>query len=79
MSIKLLVLDVDGTITDDDGNISDENIQAVAKATAKGVKVALATGRSKQGVLRIIKELNLSQDTPLILTFFKSQKLSRQK
>lgn len=68
MSIKLLVLDVDGTITDDDGNISDENIQAVAKATAKGVKVALATGRSKQGVLRIIKELNLSQDTPLILT-----------
>lgn len=67
MKIRLLVLDVDGTITDDDGNISRENIEAVEKAVAMGAKVAIATGRTKQGVQRVMDELNLGRETPLIL------------
>lgn len=68
MSIELLVLDVDGTLTKDDGNISKENILAVKEVVKKGVKVVLATGRHQEGVKRILQKLGLKEDTLLILT-----------
>lgn len=43
--IRLLALDIDGTLLDSDGRVPDENIQAIARAVEAGVTVALATGR----------------------------------
>lgn len=68
MSIELLVLDVDGTLTNDDGDVGEENILAVKKAVKNNVKVVLATGRHREGVQRVMQKLGLSEDTPLILT-----------
>lgn len=68
MSIKLLALDVDGTLTQDNGSISEENILAVKRVVKNGVKVVLATGRHREGVERILQKLGLKEDTPLILT-----------
>lgn len=68
MSIELLVLDVDGTLTNDDGDVGEENILAVKRAVKNGVKVVLATGRHREGVQRVMKKLGLSEDIPLILT-----------
>ena len=65
MSIKLMALDVDGTLTDEEGKISPENAAAVKVAMASGIKVILATGRPFQGVESICRELGLNG--PLIL------------
>ena len=43
--IRLLALDIDGTILDSEGRIPDANRQAIACAIESGVEVALATGR----------------------------------
>ena len=44
-SIRLLALDIDGTILDSHGHVPDANRDAIARAIDAGVEVALATGR----------------------------------
>jgi Cof subfamily protein (haloacid dehalogenase superfamily) len=44
-SIRLLALDIDGTILDSHGRVPDANRDAIARAIDAGVEVALATGR----------------------------------
>lgn len=43
--IKLLALDLDGTLLDSRGNLSSENIAAIREAESRGVLVTIATGR----------------------------------
>jgi hypothetical protein len=43
--IRLLALDIDGTLLDSNGQLPDANRQAIARALELGVEVALATGR----------------------------------
>jgi Cof subfamily protein (haloacid dehalogenase superfamily) len=45
LTIRLLALDIDGTILDSRGQVSAANRQAIAQAIEAGVEVALATGR----------------------------------
>ena len=44
-AIKLIALDLDGTLLTSDKKISQRNLKALAAARAKGVKVVLTTGR----------------------------------
>lgn len=47
MSIKLIVMDMDGTLLDDDhATVSRRNIDALQAASKQGVKLALASGRT---------------------------------
>ena len=43
--IRLLALDIDGTVLDSDGRVPDANRDAIAKVISAGVEVALVTGR----------------------------------
>jgi Cof subfamily protein (haloacid dehalogenase superfamily) len=43
--IRLLALDIDGTILDSHGDVPEANRDAIRRAIAAGVEVALATGR----------------------------------
>ena len=43
--IKLIALDLDGTLLTSDKKISDRNLAALKAAQDKGVKVVLTTGR----------------------------------
>lgn len=45
MDYKLICLDMDGTLLNDEKKISDENIEAIKKANERGVKVTISTGR----------------------------------
>jgi hydroxymethylpyrimidine pyrophosphatase-like HAD family hydrolase len=45
MAISLLALDLDGTLLDSRGNISQRNRLAIDNAREHGVRVALVTGR----------------------------------
>ena len=43
--IRLIALDIDGTLLDSDGRIPEANREAIARAIDAGIEVALATGR----------------------------------
>ncbi|MFM7364083.1 MAG: Cof-type HAD-IIB family hydrolase [Cuspidothrix sp.] len=55
--IKLLVLDIDGTIAGDSNHISGRVREVIAAAQAKGIKVAIATGRMYCSALRFHQEI----------------------
>ncbi len=59
MSNKLLAIDIDDTLLDDNLNIPPRVKTAVSKAVDKGVRVVLCTGRSRKGCLRFYDELGL--------------------
>jgi hydroxymethylpyrimidine pyrophosphatase-like HAD family hydrolase len=45
MAIKLIALDIDGTLLNSRGEVSAVNQAAIAEATRRGIEVALVTGR----------------------------------
>lgn len=58
----MLVLDMDGTLLNEEMRISSRNKEAVKKAVHKGIKVVLATGRSFEGVIPFLEELELLEE-----------------
>jgi Cof subfamily protein (haloacid dehalogenase superfamily) len=64
MKYKMLCLDIDGTLLNDDSLISDENLYALDKAKRKGIKIAYASGRIFQSVKELKGKLEI--DTPFI-------------
>ena len=64
MPIRLLALDLDGTLLNHRGAISDRNRTALDKARDAGVRVAVVTGRRFRDSRPIALELGL--DVPLI-------------
>lgn len=60
MGIKLLALDLDGTLLDAESRLPEENRLAVQKARAAGLDVILVTGRSWRGAKPIYDQLGLS-------------------
>jgi len=56
---KMLMVDIDGTLVDGDGNISSEDREAVAKVRGLGIRVSLSTGRGIKASLSVIDQLAL--------------------
>jgi len=64
MTIRLLALDLDGTLLNSRGELSERNLNAIAAARACGVRVALVTGRRFRDARPLALELGL--DVPVI-------------
>jgi Cof subfamily protein (haloacid dehalogenase superfamily) len=64
MTISLLALDLDGTLLNSHGRVSERNLKAIEKARANSVRVALVTGRRFRDSRPVALELGL--DIPLI-------------
>lgn len=62
--VRLVVLDVDGTLLRSDGTLSDENTAAIRLTEATGVRVMLATGKTTVSVLGHHRRLGLT--TPIV-------------
>ena len=45
MPIKLIAMDLDGTLLDSRASISEENARTIARAQATGIEIVIATGR----------------------------------
>ncbi|PKK39073.1 hypothetical protein ABB02_01688 [Clostridiaceae bacterium JG1575] len=63
--IRLIALDLDGTLLDAKGQVSNENARALEHAMAQGITVTIATGRMPAGVLPLARKLQLK--APLIV------------
>lgn len=62
--IRLLALDLDGTLLNSHGELSERNARALAEAREAGVRIALVTGRRFRDVRPLALELGL--DVPVI-------------
>lgn len=67
--IKLVALDLDGTLLNSDKNISEGNKKAIKRAKAKGVKIVLCTGRPLLGIKRYLDELDLLEEGDYAITY----------
>ncbi|MBT6277051.1 MAG: HAD family phosphatase [Chromatiales bacterium] len=57
--IRLLAIDIDGTLLGEDGNLPPENVEALEEAVAAGVTVALCTGRMLPNAELIADQLTI--------------------
>ena len=64
MTIKLICIDMDGTLLSSHHEVSEENKQAIMKAVDKGVHVAITTGRLYRNAKLYAKQIGLN--TPII-------------
>lgn len=68
MEIKLIVIDIDGTLLNSDSLISAENKLAIKKAQARNVQIVLCTGRPIRSAEYLLEELDLLGEDDLIIT-----------
>lgn len=66
---QLIALDMDGTLLNEDKEISKRTREAIAQAKSMGKTVIIATGRPIKGVGRYIEELNLNSEQDYVVTF----------
>ncbi len=57
--MRLVVSDLDGTLLNDDSEVSLETIQAIKQLKEKGIEFAIATGRSFNSANKIRKKIGL--------------------
>ncbi|MGL5635930.1 MAG: Cof-type HAD-IIB family hydrolase [Bacteroidales bacterium] len=66
---KILVLDLDGTLTNSKKEVSEENKKTLIEAQKNGVKIVLASGRPTYGIVPIAQELGIENYGGYILSF----------
>lgn len=69
MKYKLLVLDLDGTLTNSKKEITDHTFQTLVRAQEQGLKVVLASGRPTYGVAPLAHRLQLDKYEGYILSY----------
>src|SRR5271169_2367267 len=57
MAIKLIALDIDGTLLNSRWEVSAINRAAIAEATRRGIEVALVTGRRYDFALPVVQQI----------------------
>src|SRR5882762_10428843 len=63
MAVRLIALDIDGTLLDSRWQLSDANRAAISKAARRGIEVALVTGRRYDFALPVAQKI----DSPLTM------------
>ena len=69
MRYKLLVIDVDGTLLNETGEITQHTRSAILKAQQMGLQVVLSSGRPSGGILPLAKELELNNYKGFVIAY----------
>ncbi|QBQ07649.1 Cof-type HAD-IIB family hydrolase [Spiroplasma gladiatoris] len=67
--IKAILLDIDGTLTNNQKQILPKTKQALLEAQNKGIKLILASGRPTKGLYKYAKELEMDKHNGLLISF----------
>ncbi len=66
---KLIVLDIDGTLTNDEKKISTKTKQSILEIQQRGLKVVIASGRPTCGIIPLARELEFEKYGSYILSY----------
>lgn len=69
MKIKMIVTDIDGTLVNDDRQITTRTINTLKMARKQGIYVVLCTGRPVSGIEENLAKLDLRSDDDYAITF----------
>lgn len=69
MSIKVIIMDVDGTLLNSEKKLTPKTKEALIKAQRNGAKVILASGRPTTGLMDLGKELEMDKYHGLFVSF----------
>lgn len=61
MNIKLIVMDMDGTLLNEDGIITHDTLVALWAVQASGILLAIASGRHPKGLIAFVKQLRMDK------------------
>lgn len=67
--IKMIAIDLDGTLLNSHKEITPRNREVLAQAKAAGIKVVLCTGRPLRAIRPYLEELNLKEPGDYAITF----------
>ncbi|MBQ7354425.1 MAG: HAD-IIB family hydrolase [Clostridia bacterium] len=67
--MKLLVLDIDGTLVNSKKEITPATISALSRWRAAGNKIAIATGRPTAGVREVARHARMAEEGGYILSY----------
>ena len=65
-SIKMIAIDMDGTLLGEEGNVSRRNLAALLSAEAAGIEIVVATGRRHCYAMRVLRALGLNHANTVI-------------
>ncbi|WP_323090800.1 HAD-IIB family hydrolase [Allobaculum sp. JKK-2023] len=66
--IKLLIMDIDGTLVTNKKEISPATCKALIDLQNNGVRLALASGRPAKGMLRFARQLEMDKHHGLLIS-----------
>lgn len=69
MDVKAIVLDIDGTLLNDEKKMTDQTKEALITAQQNGIKVILASGRPTPGMLKYVEDLKMDQYNGMIISY----------
>ena len=69
MDIKLIAIDIDGTLLNEKNELAQATIDAIKAAAAKGIKVVLCSGRPLSGIRPYLKPLGTEGDEQYAIAF----------
>lgn len=69
MSIKVIIMDVDGTLTNSKKIIPENTKKTLIKAQEGGAMLILASGRPTSGLIDFAKELKMDENNGLLVSF----------
>ena len=69
MAYKMIVLDLDGTLTNEKKEITSKTYNALMRAQENGVRIVLASGRPTYGITPLAKQLDLERHDGYILAY----------
>lgn len=67
--IKMIIMDVDGTMVNSDKVITPRTKEALLKAQASGVRLVIASGRPTSGIRKFADELDLAKNHGLLVSY----------
>ena len=69
MKYKLIVLDLDGTLTNSKKEITPRNRETLIRIQEQGIRLALASGRPTYGIVPLANELRMNEFGGFILSY----------
>lgn len=66
---RLLVLDLDGTLTNSKKEISPRNLRTLLRLQQSGVRLVLASGRPTYGIVPLAEQLQMKENSGYILSY----------
>lgn len=65
MNVKLIALDLDDTLLNDQRQITEDNVEALKECAEKGIYIVLCSGRAEDAILPFVKRLGIFESDKL--------------